>query len=155
MWSAPHQPFVLPVRVRSFEGLYRDNVKAELGAEALSEINAQRISRSVSGALKRLADDLRTALRGPGVRFIKVPDGLGKGIEGVGIKDGKLYYLIKDVKGAADPQPENQLKMPLMSLIFGEGAVKVARHPKGGEYYCASLADWTRVLGREPEVTDG
>lgn len=51
-------------------------------------------------------------------------------------------------------QSEDQLKMPLMILIFGEAKVQIGKHPNGKEYYCAAMADWTRLLGKEPKASD-
>jgi hypothetical protein len=41
-----------------------------------------------------------------------------------------------------------------MTLIFGEGRVEVANHTNGREYYCAALGEWTRILGKEPKLSD-
>lgn len=152
MWSAPHQPFVLPVRVRSFEQAYRSNISAAPAAPATPGIRAQRILASVSEAMDRLKDDLLSALKGGGVKFIKLPGAMGEGQDGIGVYTGQLYHLIKQAKTPADTQTEDQLKMPLMTLIFGEGRVQVKEHTNGREYYCASIADWTRVLGKEPRL---
>jgi len=45
MWSAPHQPFVLPVRIRSFEAAYRKNINAAPGADRIPDVGAQQSSR--------------------------------------------------------------------------------------------------------------
>lgn len=154
MWSAPHQPFVLPVRVRSFEETYRGNIKAAPNADSISEIRAQKILVSVSEAIERLKKDLIAAFKGPGVRFVKVPAAMAGGGDGVGVYSGQLYHLIKELKTPADTQSEDQLKMPLMSLIFGEGKVQIGKHPNGREYYCAAMSEWMRILGKEPKLTD-
>jgi hypothetical protein len=36
--------------------------------------------------------------------------------------------IIKELKTPADTQSEDQLKMPLMTLIFGEGKVQIGKH---------------------------
>lgn len=154
MWSAPHQPFVLPVRVRSFEEGYRRNISPAPGASSTGEIGAQRILATVSGALERLKTALLVALKGPGVKFVKVPAAMAGGADGVGVSAGQLYYLIKDLKSPADTQSEDQLKMPLMTLIFGEAKVQIARHSNGKEYYCAAMEDWTKLLGKQPKASD-
>lgn len=154
MWSAPHQPFVLPVRVRSFEEAYRQNIDAAAGAASLPEIRAQKILATVSESLERLKTGLVSALKGPNVKFVKVSAAMPDGADGVGVSTGQLYYLIKDLKTPADTQSEDQLKMPLMTLIFGEGKVQIGKHANGREYYCAAMVEWTRVLGKEPKLTD-
>jgi hypothetical protein len=154
MWSAPHQPFVLPVRVRSFEESYRDNINAARGAGSLAEIRAQKILTTVSEAMERLKNDLIAALKGSGVKFVKVRGAMTDGGDGVGVYTGQLYHLLKELKTPADTQTEDQLKMSLMTLIFGEGKVQIGKHVNGREYYCAAIAEWTRVLGKEPKLSD-
>lgn len=154
MWSAPHQPFVLPVRVRSFEELYRENINAAPGAGSLAEIRAQKILATVSEAMERLKIDLIAALKGSGVKFVKVTGAMTDGGDGVGVYTGQLYHLLKELKTPADTQSEDQLKMPLMTLIFGEGKVQIGKHVNGREYYCAAIGEWTRILGKEPKLSD-
>ena len=89
----------------------------------------------------------------PKVKFVRVPGGLVGGNEGVGISSGQLFYLIKDVKTEADTQSEDRLKKELLGRILGEAAVHEARH-EGKDYFCASVEDWQRVLGRRPNVKD-
>ncbi len=120
----------------------------------MSEIGPQKILASVSGALERLKVALVGALKAPGVKYVKVPGAMIGGGDGVGVLAGQLYYLIKDIKTPADTQSEDQLKMPLLTLIFGEGKVQIGKHPNGKEYYCAAMVDWTRILGKEPKPTD-
>jgi hypothetical protein len=62
MWSAPHQPFVLPVRVSSFEDLYRENVKLD-GDEKAIKVAAQEIKREVSESLNKLKESFLEVLR--------------------------------------------------------------------------------------------
>jgi hypothetical protein len=154
MWSAPHQPFVLPVRVRSFEELYRRNVIEDQSAGALTDIRAQQVLEATSGALARLKNDLLQKLKGANVRYIKLPKALPDGKDGVGLFSGQLFYLIKEIKQAADTQPEEQLKKPLMSLILGEGTLRLVKHPSGKEYFCAGPDDWERVLGFPPKAVE-
>lgn len=153
MWSAPHQPFVLPVRVRDFKELYQKGINTDPGAQCLGDIRAQTILKAVSQALERLKNELASALKGSGVRFVRVPDALPGGREGVGVYSGQLYHLIRNLKTPADTQTEDQLKMPLMTAIFGEGNVHIA-DANGREYYCAALSEWERVLGKEPKLTN-
>jgi hypothetical protein len=55
------------------------------------------------------------------------------GGDGVGVYTGQLYQLIKELKTPADTQSEDQLKMPPMTPIFGEGKVQIGKHPNGKE----------------------
>lgn len=59
--------------------------------------------------------------------------------------------MIKDLKTPVDTQPEDELKKILLNMIFGEGAVHVAKL-NDREYFCATFKDWERVLGKQPSV---
>jgi hypothetical protein len=154
MWSAPHQPFVLPVRVRSFEEIYGRNIKADPQAKSLVGTRAQSILKAMSGALDRLKDGLVEALKGQGVKFVRIPNALGGSQEGIGVLSGQLYYLIQNVKTPADTQSEEQLKKPLMTLILGEGVVHVVKHANSKDYYCAAKADWEKALGKLIKISE-
>lgn len=140
MWSAPHQPFVLPVRVRSFEDLYNKNVKIDPTIEPEKELPAHGIQKQVSKRHDELADKLKHSLKAINVKFNEIP-----GV-GVGIYRGQLYHLIKEIKALNDYESENQLMEPLLSKILGDQAVKIISH-NNREYYCASKADWDKALG--------
>ena len=67
----------------------------------------------------------------------------------MGIWDKQLYFLIKDSKAPDDPHTEDSLKGPLLTLLLGEGVLKIIEH-KGKRYYCAAPADWERATGQKP-----
>jgi hypothetical protein len=140
MWSAPHQPFVLPVRVRSFEGLYNGNVRLDSTSPALPETPALQIHNNVSKRHDELANKLRESLKGHNVKFVQIPQ------NGVGIVKGQLYYLVKDAKNPNDYETENQLMVPLLTIILGQGKVQEGLH-NNKEYFCASKEDWEKALG--------
>jgi DNA helicase HerA-like ATPase len=155
MWSAPHQPFVLPVRVRDFERLYRQHVKSDSNEPALGDTRANAIVRAVGDSQHRLAEKLKGQLRGPNVKYVRVPSAMPDGSDGVGVATGQLYYLIKDIKEASDTTPEDTLKELLLKMLLGEGEVHEARHDAAGkDYFCASEDAWTKVLGRKPDVKE-
>lgn len=153
MWSAPHQPFVLPVRVRNFEALYKNAVKADSQEGQLDGLRAQRLAQDLAGALDRLAQQLLTALKDPKIKWVHVPRAMPGGKDGVGIYSGQLYYVIKDIKTEADTQPEDRLKKELLGKILGEVAVHEARHD-GKDYFCVALEEWQRALGFAPKIRD-
>jgi hypothetical protein len=146
MWSAPHQPFVLPVRVRSFEQLYNGNVKLDSTTPALTETPALKVHNDVSKRHEELASKLRDSLKGHNVKFVQIPQ------YGVGVVKGQLYYLIRDAKSPSDYETENQLMEPLLTIILGEGKVQQASH-NNKEYYCASKEDWEKALGTSVRIT--
>ena len=71
----------------------------------------------------------------------------------LGIKSGQLYHLIKNSKSADDPQTENELKRPVLTMLLGEGALKIVKYGSE-EYYCATVKDWERVLGSKPVASE-
>jgi DNA helicase HerA-like ATPase len=152
MWSAPHQPFVLPVRVRSFEDLYGQYVNSDAAASSVEGTRAQAVSQAVSSSLDRLKDALIEALKERTTRFVSIPNALPGGADGIGVKSGQLYFLIKGIKTASDTQSEEQLKKALMPLILGEGNFQIVPY-QGADYYCATIDRWEKALGVRPKVS--
>ncbi|HET9282750.1 MAG TPA: DUF87 domain-containing protein [Candidatus Angelobacter sp.] len=142
MWSAPHQPFVLPVRVRNFESLYGTEVRLDPNTPNVPNTRASQIKQSLAENLNRFRDALIEALKGTNVKFLDTGSGEA------GIKSGQLYFLIQNCKGPEDLQPEEQLKKPLMAAIFGENMVKIARI-NNIDYYSVPISEWERVLGKK------
>lgn len=140
MWSAPHQPFVLPVRVRSFEHLYKSNAKLDSTSDAIPDTPATKIQEDVSKRHTEIANKVRESLKAHNIKFIQIQG------SGVGIYKGQLYHLIKDAKALSDYETENQLMEPLLTIILGEGKFQLTAH-NGREYYCASKDDWDNALG--------
>jgi hypothetical protein len=140
MWSAPHQPFVLPVRARSFEQLYKANVMLDSSAEALIGISAQKIQTDVTSRYGELANKLRDALKGNNVKFIEIPQ------KGIGVFKGQMYFLVKEIKGLSDFESENQLMEILPTMIIGKGKVQQESY-SNRDYFCATKDDWEKTLG--------
>lgn len=150
MWSAPHQPSVLPVRIRNFETLYRQEVRGDSQERRLGNLRAQRLGQDLAGALDRLAGRLLDALKtDKKIKFVRVPGGKPGGKGAAGISSGQLYYVIRDIKTENDTQHEDRLKKDLLCKVLGEAAVSEAKHG-GKEYFCAAIEDWERVLGFTP-----
>jgi len=153
MWSAPHQPFVLPVRVRSFEDLYRGNVVLDAAAKQVDGVLADQVLTALSGAGDRLKNALIGRLGEKNVKWVRVPGALPSGAEGVGVYSGQLYFLIKEIKAPADTQAEEQLKGELLAKILGEGVFFVKEY-RGKEYYCAAQAQWEEALSKKLTVRE-
>jgi hypothetical protein len=154
MWSAPHQPFVLPVRVRNFETLYRKEVKSDSQESRLDGLRAQQLGQDLAGALDRLAEQLLAALKtDPKIKYVRLPAALPGGKEGVGIYSGQLFFVIKAIKTEVDTQPEDRLKKELLGKILGQAVLHEARHD-GKDYFCAAIEDWERVLGFPPKIKE-
>jgi hypothetical protein len=147
MWSAPHQPFVLPVRVRDFGALYQEGIVTDDYAKANGEATAViGIAEHLRSTFDDLADALKDKLAtDPGVKFVPVTV---QGEEKIGIKSGQLYYLIHDLKDPSITQPEDSLKRPLLESILGEGSIDI--HREGGtDYFCAKRELWETKLNRD------
>jgi hypothetical protein len=150
MWSAPKQPFVLPVRIRSFEDLYRGSVQTDKQAPIMAGTLANEITRMTAGAIERLANDLAPKLNEASTKFRAMDDVPG-GAALVGIKSGQLFYLIQSIKTAADTTPEDSLKIPLLEHLLGQGVVQRIKDQQGTEFFCASESAW-RKGGVHPTI---
>ncbi len=138
MWSAPDQPFVLPVRVHEFKveasGDKRKPLKA--AEHTIDEaLKADREEMSKKLAVKICEEDRERKL------------GL-KAIQGKyqGIKTGKLFHLIKGSTQISESEIDHY-KEPLFKSVFGECKIII---PDGGiEYFCALKTAWDKVLKKK------
>lgn len=62
MWSAPLQPFVLPVRIRNFEEGYKKNVRRDIDEPSIEQTFAKDVVEDIAGSLSRLVNDLKEQL---------------------------------------------------------------------------------------------
>ena len=152
MWSAPHQPFVLPVRLRDFGEIYGDKIKEDKGEPPVEDTGAKEVVKAASDAMAHIQDKLVEQLRDSKTKYWRMPSEAG-GQELLGIKDGQLYYLIKNSKAPEDIQTEDELKRPLLTLLLGEGTLHIVEHG-GKQYYCATSQDWERAIGMEPTPSE-
>ncbi len=126
MWSAPHQPFVLPVRVRDFEELYRANVHSTPDETATST-KASDMGRELNNDFYQMQDELRNRLENPRqykIKFVNEPQFKGK----KGVYKGQLYHVIKAIKekfpgNAYVTVPEDRLMLLLLNSLYGEDNV--------------------------------
>ncbi len=139
MWSAPHQPFVLPVRVRSFESIYGGNVNLDSKAEAISA-PSEKVNQKLAVRHTALSERLKGLLKGSNVRLVELAEDV------VGIYRGQLYHLIKEAKSADDYESENELMEPLLKAVLGVEKLNQKTHGKK-EYFCARKAAWIQSLG--------
>lgn len=149
MWSAPRQPFVLPVRVRNFSELYGKNVQKEGNVAHVRAAGAAEITADMAKAMEGITLRLQNSLKGKNVRLVSIPIEGKPGQELVGVYSGQLYHLIKDAKTPTDLQSEAELKRPLMSSILGESQLQIVIHNQK-EYYAAPIEAWTTALGKRP-----
>jgi len=153
MWSAPKQPFVLPVRIRSFEALYKTNVNVEPTAESFDESPAIEVRRKSEERNEQLAKALLEKMKSKGqaLTVLEFPE------ESLtGIYYGQLFYLIKEVKESegfeGEVRREDQLYIPVLSNLFGcDVVIRKGQHEKKGqtEYYCVPTTIWNDKLGNQ------
>jgi hypothetical protein len=145
VWSAPHQPFVLPARIRSFEQLYKEHVVADpAAAQFIGATTATQVTQTTAGAAQRLSQALLDRLKQSSTKIVQTP-------AGAGVYSGQLYHLIKEIVTAADTTHPNQLKSQLLDELFGAGVVCIERIADK-DYYSAPLLEWERVLGQKPNL---
>jgi len=145
MWSAPKQPFVLPVRIRNFEKLYRENIRESDNEPSYWNSPAITIRQRANERYKKMAEDLsariRNVIKHRQKSFKKIGDNL------YGIFGGQLYRIIEEIKPEDECLSENQLKIILMNQIFGEGNIKIRYDEnEGKEYFCAEKELWERFM---------
>ncbi len=152
MWSAPHQPFVLPVRLRDFGELYRSNIRKDEQAENSVETGATEVAQSTSESMSSITEQVLEQLRQNRTSYYRIPDDI-EGRDVLGVSDGQLYFILKESKSPEETRSENELKRPVMTILLGEGNFCVINH-KGKPYYCASKECWKKLLGREPAIKE-
>jgi len=148
MWSAPKQPFVLPVRIRSFEELYTSGVNKDINSEIFENSPAILIRKKTEERNNALAKALKIKL----TESMQNSKKSFKSFSGefVGIYDGKLYVLLKDIKNTPEFKDEfrseNDLKKPILQIVLDcEVIINKAEHEDKGlvNFYCAPNANWT------------
>ena len=149
MWTAPRQPFVLPVRIRNFEELYSENVNKSKDAEAFSQSSAIEIRRRSEERNRALADALLTKLKENKSKLS------GKTFQenNWGIYDGQLYVFLKEIKQTEqfkdEFRSENELKLPILQILMGcEITIQRSEHSDKGvvNFYCAAKTYWEQIL---------
>ncbi len=151
MWSAPKQPFVLPVRIRNFEELYESNVVTGKDVSSYDESPAVEIRKKSEERNEQLAEVLLSEMKNTTLSTIAFSD------ENLtGIYYGQLYHLMKNVKEQEqfddEVRREDQLFIPVLMKLFDCNiVVRKGEHAQKGktDYYCAPTDKWTEKLGTE------
>ena len=152
MWSAPKQPFVLPVRIRSFEELYTNTVKKDKDAKPFEKSAAIEIRKKSEARNKELAEALKEKLK-ENERNNKLSIKKDFKNDMWGIYDGQLYMILKEIKQAEafndEYRTENELKRVILEeLLKCEVIVQEALHGNKGnvKFYCAPKSNWEKFL---------
>jgi hypothetical protein len=147
MWSAPKQPFVLPVRIRDFESLYKENIINNKEESEYLNSPAKKIFMKYNERIEKMANSLKEKLieKKAILSTMKFDNDL------FGIYDGQLYYLIKEIKEEFPEEfrSENELKPILLKHLLGtELIIRKAVHPEKKievDYLCGPSANWKNI----------
>jgi hypothetical protein len=148
MWSAPKQPFVLPVRIRNFEELYSKNVDKSPNKEIFENSAAIAIRKKAEARNKDLAESLREKIsENKSIHLHSFDNDIQ------GIYDGLLYMLLKEIKSANkytdEFRSEDELKLPILQLMLGcDVTIQRADYKEKGKvnFYCAPKNNWNKIL---------
>lgn len=147
MWSAPKQPFVLPVRIRNFEDKYGKNVN----------INTEPFESSAATEIKKKSEERDGELAQALLQMMK-SQALGTYDEGEswrGIYHGQLFYFLQKIKNEDrfrdETRSEEQLYKPVLEKLFGHRVdVKKGKHREKGlqDYYGVPIGVWKNKMDK-------
>ena len=146
MWSAPKQPFVLPVRIRNFEEKYGKNVNN----------NTESFERAAAIEIRKRSEERDEELAQALLQKMK-SEGLSTHDEGEswrGIYYGQLFYFFQQIKDEdrfrGETRSEEQLYEPVLEKLFGHPVdIKKGQHRTKGlqDYYGVPMRVWKEKLG--------
>jgi len=147
MWSAPKQPFVLPVRVRSFEELYMKNVSTDSQASIYESSPAIEIKKKSEEKNMALANALLIKLKEGNLSTQDFEN------EMVGLYGGQLYIFLRDIKQlpsfADEHRSENELKILILEIVLDHDVTIIKGTHKdktNTDFFCAPKASWDLAL---------
>ncbi len=150
MWSAPKQPFVLSVRVRNFENLYKEHIVTDENADPFKKSADVEIKEKLEERENKMANELLSLLKKE-KKQLSVLESPNENL--TGIYQGQLYYFVKQIKESPkfqdEARSEDQLYTPLLSQIFGhEVQRREGEHPSKGKqnYYWILTDKWEARL---------
>lgn len=143
MWSAPKQPFVLPVRIRNFEELYGKNVNAN--TKSFEKPAATEIKKRSDKRDKELAQALLEKMKSERLSTYDKNDQRG-------IYYGQLYFFMRDIKKQFEDETrtEEQLYKPILEIVFDHPVEREkGEHSQRGsqDYYYVPIKVWKDKIG--------
>ena len=143
MWSAPKQPFVLPVRIRNFEELYGENVNAN--TKSFEKSAATEIKKKSDKRDKELAQALLEKMKSERLSTYDKSDQRG-------IYYGQLYFFMKNIKEQFEDEmrTEEQLYKPILEIVFDHPVEREkGEHSQRGsqDYYYVPIKVWKDKIG--------
>jgi DNA helicase HerA-like ATPase len=147
MWSAPKQPFVLPVRIRNFEELYAENVNKSTDKEQFEKSAAIMIRKRAETRNRALAEALQSKIKEHRSRLKSFDNDF------LGIYDGQLFIFLQEIKKSDifkdEYRKENELKLPIMQIMLDcDVSIQQSEYKDKGNvnFYCAPKSNWERIL---------
>ena len=151
MWSAPKQPFVLPVRIRSFEELYSKNINKDRNAAPFEKSAAKSIKEKAEERNIELAVSLRKKIieNKSSLKLLSFDNDLQ------GIYEGQLYTYLKQILEEPaykdEYRKENDLKLPIikMALNTDDVIIEKGKHEKKDgmvNYFCSKKENWDKIF---------
>lgn len=147
MWSAPEQPFVLPVKIRSFEAIYGKNVKTDENTPVFDKSPAKSIKEKAEKRDKAFAEALKVKLKEGTTSWKDFPDNIR------GIFGSQLYVIISNLLKEPEFNDEfrkaDQLKETILPYMLGcDVTIQDGEHPNKGmvKYHCAPKTNWDEAL---------
>ena len=135
MWSAPNQPFVLPLRVREFKA---ESNKKHAPTKPVKE----QISANLQDQHNQWTENLKTEIVKKHKKGGLYLQNFDNGMQG--IKTGQLFYLIHDGNPDIETKQIDDLKNPLFKSIFGD-SMKTQKQ-NSSEYFCAPKTEWDKIF---------
>lgn len=146
MWSAPLQPFVLPVRIRNFDDSYINLIKLNKSEPVFPNAPVTYLRKKINDKISQLAGFLIDEMRASKLNIF-----ISEDKEVKGIYSGQLFKIIegilsRDIDDTTVLSP-NQLKAPLLAraLNVDIGEIFIAKNG-GNDYYCAKTNYWNSVF---------
>jgi hypothetical protein len=164
MWSAPLQPFVLPVRIRSFESLYKKYIVKEDNPQSNKKYEnspAMLVVKRTNERIKLMAEEVFKVISSEfrNNKF-KTQDFNDK--NKTGILKGRLYYIVHDIKEKEEfkneIRKEDDLYKPLFSCIFDctEDEIEIlqGQHFMNGKdeikpFVCVPTDKWNKKMNQK------
>ncbi|QOI97503.1 MAG: ATP-binding protein [Flammeovirgaceae bacterium] len=144
MWSAPKQPFVLPVRIRSFEELYIPEIRQDETEAAYGNSPAIEIRNRATQVFNELATSLRQKLGQKTLNTHYFEDNTLKGIY-----VGQLFRIIEEILNELGTEvfyDANQLKPILLARMFEIDVDELTTHRhENREYLCCQAELWHNI----------
>jgi hypothetical protein len=156
MWSAPVQPFVLPVRIHSFEKLYTGYIAIDKAIAPYENSPAILVKKKASERYRlmglKLLEKIKDRINAKTINIERFEEK-----NKFGIYKGQLFFLVQEIKKMEEfkheIKKEGDLYLPLLSCAFecSEDSIEILKKDRltqGKEvisdFFCISASDWKK-----------